>query len=473
MPQLFKIFAAIVLSASLTPSSHATEDKTKTASDKDAQAIAVEAYIYGYPLVTMEISRKVMTNSIKPQETGGKLSAPMGQFCNVREYPTAAFKDVVSPNADTLYSSAWLDLKKEPYVLSIPDEKDRYYLFPMLSGWTEVFDSPGKRTTGTKAQKYAITGPGWKGNLPKELKEIQAPTNMVWIIARTYSTGTPEDFKAVHELQNQYILTPLSSYGKPYTPPAGNIDPAVDMKTPVVEQVNKMEGEAFFKLLADLMKDNPPAAEDKEMVEKLAKIGLVPGQDFDVKSQSPAIAKAIQAAPKEGLLKIQGQMKTAGKEVNGWQFLINTGSYGTNYLQRAFVTLIGLGANLPEDAIYPRTTTDSKGTPLSGANKYKIHFDKGKLPPVKGFWSLTMYTPKDFFATNALNRYTLSARSDFKYNADGSLDLYIQHDNPGKDKESNWLPAPADDFHLMFRFYWPEDDIINGKWKLPPVNLSK
>src|ERR1700693_6036069 len=215
----------------------------------------------------MEVTRRVMTNAANVEGLRG----PMGQFVNAREYPSAAFRDVTAPNADTLYSSAWLDLSKEPYVLSIPDEGDRYYLIPMLSGWTDVFQVPGKRTPGDNAQTYAITGPGWKGDWPENVKEFKSPTSMVWILGRTYCTGTPEDYKAVHALQDKYKLVPLSAYGKDYTPPKGQVDPDIDMKTPVREQVNKMSAANYFKLLAALMKDNPPTKDDAAMVEKMAK----------------------------------------------------------------------------------------------------------------------------------------------------------------------------------------------------------
>ena len=172
---------------------------------------------------------------------------------------------------------------------------------PMLSGWTDVFEVPGKRTTGTKAQKYAITGPGWQGTLPQGVTEYKSPTNMVWIIGRTYCTGTPADYKAVHQIQDQYKLVPLSAYGKPYSPPPGKVDPNIDMKTPVREQVDAMSAGDYFKLLADLMKDNPPAKEDAPMVAKLAKIGIVPGQDFDISKLDPAVAKGLQGVPKRPL----------------------------------------------------------------------------------------------------------------------------------------------------------------------------
>ncbi len=419
---------------------------------EEAFKIATDAYVYGYPLVTMEMTRRVMTNTIESKDN----HAPMGQFHNARTYPDAAFRDVTAPNADTLYSTAWLDLSKEPYILSIPDEGDRYYLMPMLSGWTDVFQVPGKRTTSDKAQKFAITGPNWKGDLPKGVKELKAPTSMVWILGRTYCTGTAEDYKAVHAIQDQYKLVPLSAYGKEYTPPAGKVDPNIDMKTPVREQVNRMSGGDYFKLLTALMKDNPPAKADAPMVKAMAKIGVVAGEDFDESKLAPAIAKAVGSAPKAGVEKIMGYFKEAGTHANGWMFTTKTGIYGTDYVNRALVTAIGLGANRPQDAVYPTSEADGDGSPYSGANKYVMHFAKGETPPADGFWSLTMYNGDYFFVANDLNKYTVSPRNDLKVNEDGSLDVYIQKDTPGKEKEANWLPAPKDKFILMMRLYWPK-----------------
>ncbi len=238
----------------------------------EAVPLGVEAYIYGYPLVTMEMTRRVMTNVEKPEGT----RAPMGQFVRMREYPSAAFRDVTAPNADTLYTTAWLDVGEEPWVLSLPDAQDRFYLFPMLDGWTEVFEVPGKRTTGTGPQTYAITGPGWKGTLPAGVTEYKSPTSLVWLLGRIYCTGTPEDYAAVHKLQDEISLVPLSAYGKPYTPPLGKVDPTVDMKTAVREQVNALSADEYFGLLAKLLVNNPPAATDKHILEKMAKIGIVP-----------------------------------------------------------------------------------------------------------------------------------------------------------------------------------------------------
>ena len=434
----------------------------------EAAALGTDAYVYGYPLITMEYTRRVITNVDKIEGTRG----PMGQLIRLREYPTAAFKDVTAPNADTLYTTCFLDVGKEPYVLSLPDAHDRYYLFPMLDGWTDVFQVPGKRTTGTGPQKYAITGPGWKGTLPKDVKEYKSPTAIVWILGRIYCTGTPDDYAAVHKMQDEISVVPLSAYGKSYTPPEGKVDPNIDMKTPVRDQVNALTAEAYFSLLAKLLKDNPPANADAPMVAKLARLGVIPGEAFDASKLGDEGAKALAEVPKLGFEKIMGHFKEAGTMENGWTFSTKTGVYGTDYLQRAFVTAIGLGANRPQDAVYPTSEADAEGKPYSGSNKYVMHFDKGQLPPAKGFWSLTMYNGEYFFVANPLNRYSISARQNLKANADGSTDLYIQNESPGADKESNWLPAPKDKFILMLRLYWPQEkspSVINGTWKIPAV----
>jgi len=453
--------ALIVLTHSTLAAEGATDAKL---SAEEARDIAVDAYIYGYPLVTMEMTRRVMTNVAAP----GANRAPMGQFLRKREYPDADYRDVTAPNADTLYTVVWLDVAKEPWVLSIPDMGDRYYLFPMLDGWTTVFQVPGTRTTGDKAQKYAITGPGWKGELPEGVKEYKSPTSIVWILGRIYCSGTPEDYKAVHAVQDKCSVVPLSSFGKGYTPPPTEVDPMIDMKTPVREQVNGLDAVSYFKLLAELMKNNPPAAEDAPMLAKMAQIGIAPGE-FDA---SRLDAAAVKDMPQIAVKKIAAYFKQAGKPMNGWMFSTKMGIYGTDYLNRALVTAFGLGANRPQDAVYPTSEADADGKPYDGANKYYLHFEKGQMPPVDGFWSLTMYDAEFFFAANPLNRYTLSQRNKFKENADGSVDLYIQHESPGPAKESNWLPAPKGKFVLMLRLYWPKENdpsIIDGSWKIPPV----
>ena len=431
---------------------------------------ASEAYVYGYPLVTMEMTRRVMTNVAEPQAT----RAPMGQLVRMRSYPDASYRDVTAPNADTLYTTAWIDVGAEPWVLSIPDMKGRYFLFPMLDGWTDVFQVPGSRTTGTGAQTYAITGPGWTGTLPAGVVEYKSPTAIVWLLGRIYCTGTPEDYAAVHALQDQCKIVPLSAWGKEWMPPAGKVDSAIDMKKAVRDQVNALTGVEYFKLLAELLKTNPPSPAGAPILPKLADIGIVPGKDFDPSKADPAVLNRV---PKLSFDRIMLSFVTGGdfNRVNGWLYSTKMGQYGTNYLQRALVTAVGLGANRPEDAVYPMSKKSGPGLlaqKYDGANKYVMRFPKAQTPPVKGFWSLTMYDNDFFFVANPINRYSISPRQDLKANPDGSVDLLIQHESPGTDRESNWLPAPAGPFQLMLRLYWPNPDapsILDGSWVIPPV----
>ena len=467
------ILAGAVVCLSLISCQQDQGKKTTAPGAEQAVSEAVDIYIYGYPLVTMDMTRKVMTNFATVQGSRG----PMGQIIKLRTYPAVDDHAVTAPNADTLYTTAWIDVSKEPWVFSIPDMGDRYYLMPMLDGWTDVFQVPGKRTTGGKAQKYAITGPGWTGKLPDGVTEYKSPTGMVWILGRIYCTGTPDDYAKVHALQDKFSLVPLSSYGKPYTPLPGEVDNALDTKTAVRDQVDGIGVNEYFTYLAKLMKSNPPSADDAAILAKMAKIGLVPGQEFDPSKLGAFDQEAIKAVPRLAQLKILEGFKKAAAPVNGWMYLTkNIGVYGTDYLQRAFVTAIGLGANRPQDAIYPTSEKDAEGREYDGTKKYVMHFDKGQFPPVNGFWSLTMYDKNMFFVPNPLNRYTVSSRSKLLTNADGSVDLYIQSDSPGKAKEANWLPAPKARFIPMLRLYWPKDtppSIIDGTWKPPAIKLAE
>jgi hypothetical protein len=400
----------------------------------------------------------------------------MGQIIKLRNYPAVDDHAVTAPNADTLYTTAFLDVSKEPWVFSIPDMGDRYYLMPMLDGWTNVFQVPGKRTTGDKAQKYAITGPGWSGTLPDGVTEYKSPTAIVWILGRIYCTGTPDDYAKVHALQDKFSLVPLSSYRKPYTPLPGEVDNNLDMKTAVRDQVDAFGVDEYFTYLARLMKTNPPTPEDAPMIAKMAKIGLVPGQDFDASKLGAFDKEAIKALPKLARVKIMEYFKHVAEPVNGWTYLTKgIGVYGTNYIQRALITAIGLGANRSQDAIYPTSEKDADGREYDGKKNYVMHFYKGQFPPVNGFWSLTMYDASYFFVPNPLNRYTVSQRNKFVTNPDGSVDLYLQSDSPGKAKEANWLPAPKAKFIPMLRLYWPKEtppSTLDGTWKPPAIKVA-
>jgi hypothetical protein len=429
--------------------------------------IGSEAYIYGYPLVTMEMTRRVVTNVAQVEGARG----PMGQIIKLRAYPDASFRDVTAPNADTLYTTAFFDVGAEPWVVSAPDMKGRYFLLPFLDGWTNVFAVPGSRTTGTGAQTFLISGPGWLGAIPAGMTELKSPTAIVWMLGRIYCTGTPEDYAAVHALQDAFKLQPLSTWGKDYAPPAGKVDPAIDMKTAVRDQVNSLSTTQYFTLLAYLMKRNPPAAADAPALERFKAIGLEPGASFDGKALD---SRWDELLPRVSFDRIMLQLASLKRE-NGWLFTTKAGVYGTDYLQRAFVTAIGLGANRPQDAIYPVSQRASPIEPYEGGHNYTLRFPKGQLPPVKGFWSLTMYDEDMFFVANPINRYSMSLRTNPKFEPDGSLVIYIQNESPGADKEANWLPAPKGKFHLMLRLYWPNEDdpsILDGSWAIPQVSRA-
>jgi len=384
-------------------------------------------------------------------------------------YPPASDHSVVRMNLDTLYSWAWLDLSEGPMVLTIPDTGDRYYLMPMLDAWTNVIASPGKRT-GIKSGNFVITGPGWKGDLPEGMKAYKSPTSMVWIIGRTQANG-PKDYPAVHKIQDGYKITPLSAWGTDYTAPAGVVDP--DMNTdPPIKQLEAMSTTEFFNTLTKLMIENPASAEDAPALKKLAMIGVVPGQEFELSKLDPTIAKALENVVPMAL----GKLKTAplAAPVNGWEVPpAKVGAAGTDYGLRAVVAMIGLGANITADAIYPNAFEDAAGNKLNGANNYVLHFDKGETPPTNSFWSLTMYNAESFFVENPLDRYNIAGWMPLQYNDDGSLDIYIQKDSPGKAKESNWLPAAAGAFSVTLRVYWPEESMIDGSWKTPGIKKLK
>jgi hypothetical protein len=424
----------------------------------EVKRLAREVYVYAYPLVLMDMTRLVAT-----------AKGPVNTFQHKRAFPDPSSTDQIDPNVDLLYSTAWLDLSNGPVMLSVPDTKGRYYVMAMLDGWSNVFQSPGKRTTGTEKREFAIIGPKWKGELPKNAEEIRAPTETVWIIGRTQTNGKG-DVAAVAKIQDQYKLVPLSRKGgKTPAAPAAN----VDVKASPREQVAKMDAHTFFTRVAMLLPGNPPAKEDTPMVDRMKKLGIVAGQPFDTSKLDPAAATAIQEGAKSGLDAIVAAANgTTGDIRNGWLINWDLGRYGTNYGLRAVTAWVGLGANAPEDALNMRTRLDSGGRPLNGANKYVLHFAKGKTPPAEAFWSITMYNDKQLLVANSLERYAIGDRDKPPLNPDGSMDIFIQHDSPGKDKESNWLPAPKDNFTVILRIYSPKAELLEHRWEPPAIKQS-
>ncbi len=433
--------------------------------EQEAHSIGVAAYVYFYSLVTMDLTRKQLTNVAKAEG----LHTPMNTFASLAAFPPADMKVVVRPNFDTLYSSAWLDLTKGPMIVSVPDTHGRYYLLPMLDMWTDVFASPGWRTTGTQAGDYAVVPPGWSGTIPAGVVRIDAPTPYVWIIGRTKTDG-PADYPAVHEVQAGFKITPISRWGMAAQPVVGTVDPDVDMKTPPKIAVDTMPAGKFFAYAAEILKLQPPHITDQPILAQMKRIGIERGKSFDIDKVDPAIKAGLETVPKDALALMAWKAASIARVVNGWSMNTDTmGVYGNYYLKRAMVTQLGLGANLPEDAIYPLNLADETGKPLDGVNAYVLHFEKDATPPVNAFWSVTLYDAEGYQVANGLNRFAVSSWMPFKYNPDGSLDLYFQNASPGADKEANWLPAPKGPFNLTMRLYAPKSEALTGKWNPPPV----
>ncbi|WP_427184960.1 DUF1254 domain-containing protein [Bordetella bronchialis] len=448
-------------------------------SQDEANAIALDAYVYFYPLVSMDVTRKQSTNVASGGEKPG--FAPPNVISNWPAFPAADVKLVVRPNFDTLYSSAFLDLTREPVVVSVPDTGGRYYLLPMLDMWTDVFASPGWRTTGTQAGHFLVAQANWRPDLrdrfdeyklPAGTTRIDAPTPYVLVIGRTKTDG-PEDYAAVHKIQAGYKITPLSQWGGNGVVITGKVDPDVDMKTPPKTQVDTMPADKYFAYAAELMKLHPPHLTDQPIIARMKRIGIEAGKSLDVASLDPVARQAMAAAPEAARQLMLWKLSTLAPVSNGW--LMNTttmGVYGDYYLKRAIIAQQGLGANLVEDAIYPLNIADRDGRPLDGANKYVIRFTPADLPPAYAFWSITLYDADGFQVPNSLNRFAVSSWMPFKYNPDGSLELYFQNESPGKDKEANWLPAPKGPFNLTMRLYAPKAEALNGKWVPPAIGRA-
>ena len=432
---------------------------------ENLKATATQAYVYAFPMVLMEITRRVSTH----HEEGKSGGAEMNKFSHARAFPDHTFTDVVRPNADTLYSNLWFDVSQEPLILDIADTGGRYFMLPILDMWTDIVAVPGSRTTGTGSQTYGITGPDWQGTLPDGIEPIRCPTGTGWIIGRTQTNGKA-DYDTVHKIQAGYTITPLSRWEKPAAAISaeGEIDSAWDIKTPPLDQVLNMKAGVFFQLFAELLKENPPHEMDWNIFQQCKTIGLEFGKSFDAEKLSGKEQQTLELAVADAK-KIISQSSEEGL-INGWSVSTDfIGVYGTSYRQRAHIAMIGLGANIPEDAVYPIIKIDDNGDAFNGSHKYVLHFNKDELPQVSGFWSLTMYNEKMLFADNPIQRYAIGDRDDLRFNEDGSLDIFIQHASPGSEQESNWLPAPAGNFDMTLRLYWPSMDILTGAWKPPAV----
>jgi hypothetical protein len=454
------------LAAAQGPVIRALKDVEGDAMSELAYLLGMEAYVYGFPLVLMDLTNRVLTATPK----AGEYSAPFNQIFRMPGFVSPDFKIVVRVSVNSVWSAGILDLDKEPLVFSYPDSDGRYFVIQLMNNWTDDFASVGTRTSSGRGGRFLIAGPKWNGTAPADVKDVyRSPTRYGWVLIQMAAAG-PQDFPAIHKLQDQLQLTPLSAWGKPYTPPDSvPVDPDVDLTATPYDQVRLMTGEMFFKRLAMLLKDNPPYPADAPMLEKLKRIGIEPGKPFDRTTVEPAIMNGLNRAPPEVWLKFATGPYTM-PAVNGWLNILNLGRYGTDYTTRAFAAWFGLGALTSEDCVYPSAVVDADGDALDGAKRYVLHFAKGETPPSEsGVWSISPYR-ENFYVRNAINRYGITSGMPLKYNADGSLDIYIQARAPGADMDANWLPCPpSDPFNLTIRVYQPKKALLDGTYKIPGV----
>lgn len=425
--------------------------------------MGVQAFIWGYPLWQAEQSRRAMTAVTAPQG----FRAPTNEYFRGDRLADPTDKEVVSPNNDTLYSGSWLDLRNEPMVLHLPDYAGRYYSVEIVDAYTNNVAYISQRRDGFKAQTVAFVAPGWTGKIPDGIRRIDVPTPTTFVVIRSGVDG-PEDIKNVKALEDQIAFVPLSKWGQTYVPP-----PTV----PIVPPKSYAGPLAFWQELGDLVVANPPPEHDNGLFGLFKDIGLT-RNGFDATNINPDILRGLERAHDVGLANAMLTNRNDGQTVNGWLFRRQfTGSYfGTSYLLRAGIAFGGLFSNDQAEAVYPVTHKDINGKQLDGSNNraYAIRFEKGGLPPVDAFWSLTMLDyAHGFLVANPISRYSIGDRTKGLVTApDGSLTIYMQNQSPGKDKESNWLPAPDGPFRLVMRLYMPKQSVTNMQWAPPAIKST-
>ena len=428
-------------------------DNGSTSGGGNVLQIAEEAFTFGLPLVLVDITRRQLD-----------AEGEMNQFLHDTVLPDHTFREFVRPNVDTLYSNAFLDLSGGPILLSLPDMDNRYHLMQLMDAYTNVFGSPGTRTTdGNTSREFLIAGPGWTSSA-----DYRSPTNYVWILGRTLVNSGEDVKNVVVPIMETYTLTRHPSSG----PLAKEDGPVISMINDANEVVAGMPIDVFFNYLNHLMVINPPSSADHNngIVRRMAGIGVGPGATFNLAHFSAEEQAAMLSIPQKVMADLirRGQYEREFLPVleTGWSSTManGMGNYGTNYPFRAFIALTGIGANLPLDAVYFSVAG------LDGSQRYVLRFPSGETPPVVAFWSLTLYAG-DYLSENTLRRYAVGDRSGLAANEDGSIDIYIQHTNFGIEsgKMNNWLPAPGGNFNLTLRAYIPKEDLLNGSWRMPQI----
>jgi len=467
------LFVAIILMTAF-PSCNSNNSNTPGASTENGQtaadslrAIVKEAYVYGFPMV--DAYRIQYAYFINRNNT--EFKAPINHLYSEARVFTPKDTVIQTPNSDTPYSFAELDLRGGPMVLTVPViEKNRYFSIQLIDEYTFNFAYIGSRSTGNNGGSFLIAGPGWNGDTPKGIsKLIRSETEFVMAGYRT-QLFNPGDIANVKKIQAGYKVQTLSSFLGTDT---STKTEAVDFMTPLSKE-EEISSPRFFSVLNFILKFCPTDPSEKDLMARFAKIGVGGGMEFDTAKLSPEIKTAVEGGMADAWAEFNDFKKnefetgkvTAGDCFGTREYLKN------NYLYRMAAAVLGIFGNSKQEAMYPAYTKDSTGQSLNGANRYTVHFNKGDLPPVNAFWSLTMYKmPSSLLYANAINRYLLNSPMlpQFKRDADGGLTFYIQHDSPGAGKESNWLPAPDGPFSLFMRLYWPKEEALNGTWKHPPM----
>ena len=455
-----KRFAALIASAALVLSGYSSNVQVFAAAadsetDENIWETVEDAYVYAFPLVLMDATETSATNT--EEAVTGK--APVNQFIHSVALANAQFRNVVTPNVDTIYSQVWYDLSEEPMVYELP-ETDRFCKVQVLDGWTNT------AAVLDKAGAYAITLSTWEGELPEGVTRIDVPTSMAWSITRIVLSGE-EDLPNVYAIQEKMKLMPLSDYisGDSYEPPRGSYSEENDYIP--VDKVLSMDPITFFNKANELMVKNSPAAADKEMLEKIAAVNIGPGMEFDTSVLTGDVAENWKTMLTEIQLKLIKEGQKFSKKLGQWDYFGEPiGDFNTEYAYRALVALAGLGANTVEVALYPKIEQDADGNTLTGEKSYILHFESYPQVLEGGFWSVTAYGDDDFLIDNPIDRYCINDRSGLKANEDGSVDVILSKDAP--EDTTNWLPVGDGGFHLYMRIYTPDMDALDT-WTAPTI----
>lgn len=419
--------------------------------------LAAKSYVFGYPLVMTDITRTNFTRTI----------APANHLVNMAEFPEADFRVFVRPNVDTLYTQAWLDMDAGPWVFEVPSSS-RYLVMQFLDAWSNVFASVGTRTTGQEGGRYLLVGPSWQEQVPDGMTLLRSPTRMNWLLGRIQTNGKA-DYAAVHGIQSGLSLRSLEAWQQgrvlenlPFQLPEQSV-------TPPLFTMRELSPQAFFGQLSSLMQDNPAVAADASAVAALNQLGVSPGAGVPRWNwlQTQAVGLGMWLAQHE----MHAALQRSDVLINGWrQAPMHIAAFGQDYGIRAVVAMVGFGANLAEEAIYPNANVDSQGQALQGGQRYRLHFAAGELPPAQAFWSVTAYDADGYLIANPLHRYALGDRDPLTYNPDGSLDLLLQNEAPAPAQHANWLPTPSSGtFSLTGRIYLPERRMLDGQWHMPGI----